>query len=107
MVFALVVFLVVLAVFALDWVHRTPAALLGALLVIVAGVIGQEEAVEAVNWETLGLLVGMMILIGIVKASGLFGYLAIKSAQAARGHPGLTLIYLAAITAVLSAFLTT
>ena len=105
MVFALVVFFVVLAVFALDWVHRTPAALLGALLVIVAGVIGQEEAVEAVNWETLGLLVGMMILIGIVKASGLFGYLAIKSAQAARGHPGLTLIYLAAITAVLSAFL--
>ena len=105
MLFALVVFLVVLAVFALDWVHRTPAALLGALLVIVAGVIGQEEAVEAVNWETLGLLVGMMILIGIVKASGLFGYLAIKSAQAARGHPGLTLIYLAGITAVLSAFL--
>jgi Na+/H+ antiporter NhaD/arsenite permease-like protein len=105
MVFALAVFLAVLAVFALDWVHRTPAALLGALLLIVAGAIGQEEAVEAVNWETLGLLVGMMILVGILKASGLFGYLAVKSAQAARGHPGLTLIYLAVITAVLSAFL--
>jgi Na+/H+ antiporter NhaD/arsenite permease-like protein len=105
MIFALVVFLVVLAVFALDWIHRTPAALLGALLLVVAGAIGQEEAIEAVNWETLGLLVGMMILVGILKASGLFGYLAIKSAQAARGHPGLTLIYLAAITAVLSAFL--
>ena len=105
MVFALAVFLAVLAVFALDWVHRTPAALLGALLLIVAGAIGQEEAVEAVNWETLGLLVGMMILAGILRASGLFGYLAVKSAQAARGHPGLTLIYLAAITAVLSAFL--
>src|SRR5918998_442531 len=105
MLFALVVFLVVLAVFALDWVHRTPAALLGALLLIVAGAIGQEEAVEAVNWETLGLLVGMMILIAMLKASGLFGYLAIKSAQGARGHPGLTLISLAAITAVLSAFL--
>ncbi len=105
MVFALAVFLAVLVVFALDWVHRTPAALLGALLLIVAGTIGQEEAVEAVNWETLGLLVGMMILIAMLKASGLFGYLAIKSAQAARGHPGLTLIYLASITAVLSAFL--
>jgi Na+/H+ antiporter NhaD/arsenite permease-like protein len=105
MVFALAVFLVVLTVFALDWVHRTPAALLGALLLIIAGAIGQEEAVEAVNWETLGLLVGMMILVGILKASGLFGYLAVKSAQAARGHPGLTLIYLAAITAFLSAFL--
>src|SRR5918997_987310 len=103
--FALAVFLAVLAVFALDWVHRTPAALLGALLLIVAGAIGQEEAVEAVNWETLGLLVGMMILVGILQASGVFGYLAIKSAQAARGQPGLTLIYLAAITAVLSAFL--
>lgn len=89
-IFALAVFLAVLAVFALDWVHRTPAALLGALLLIVVGAIGQEEAVEAVNWETLGLLVGMMILIGILKASGLFGYLAVKSAQAARGHPGLT-----------------
>src|SRR3712207_7208728 len=105
MVFALAVFLAVLVVFALDWVHRTPAALLGALLLIIAGAIGQEEAVEAVNWETLGLLVGMMILIGILKASGVFGYLAVKSAQSARGHPGLTLIYLAAITAVLSAFL--
>src|SRR5918992_615541 len=105
MLFALVVFLVVLAVFALDWIHRTPAALLGALLLIVAGAIGQEEAVEAVNWETLGLLVGMMILVGILQASGVFGYLAIKSAQSARGHPGLTLIYLATITAVLSAFL--
>jgi Na+/H+ antiporter NhaD/arsenite permease-like protein len=105
MVFALVVFLVVLAVFALDWVHRTPAALLGALLLIVAGAIGQEEAVEAVNWETLGLLVGMMILVGILKDSGIFGYIAIKSAQAAKGHPGLVLVYLAFITAALSAFL--
>src|ERR687889_444773 len=67
MVFALAVFLAGLAVFALDWIHRTPAALLGALLLVVAGAIGQEEAVEAVNWETLGLLVGMMILIGILE----------------------------------------
>ncbi len=105
MIFALGVFLVVLAVFAVDLVHRTPAALGGGVLLIVAGTIGQEEAVEAVHWETLGLLVGMMILVGILKDSGIFGYLAIKSAQLARGRPGLVLIYLAAITAALSAFL--
>ena len=105
MIFALGVFLMVLAVFAVDLVHRTPAALGGGLLLIVAGSIGQEEAVEAVHWETLGLLVGMMILVGIIKDSGIFGYLATKSAQLARGRPGLVLIYLAAITAVLSAFL--
>ncbi len=105
MIFALGVFLVVLAVFAVDLVHRTPAALGGGMLLVVAGAIGQEEAVEAVHWETLGLLIGMMILVGILKDSGIFGYLAVKSAQLARGRPGLVLIYLAAITAALSAFL--
>ena len=105
MVFALLVFVVVLAVFAVDLVHRTPAALAGGVLLVIAGAIGQEEAIEAVHWETLGLLIGMMILVGILKDSGVFGYLAIKSAQWAGGRPGLVLIYLAGITAVLSAFL--
>ena len=105
MLFALAVFAVVLFVFAVDLVHRTPAALAGGILLVVVGAIGQEEAVEAVHWETLGLLVGMMILVGILKESGIFGYLAIKSAQVAGGRPGLVLIYLAGITAVLSAFL--
>lgn len=105
MFFALAVFVVVLVAFALDLIHRTPAALAGAILLVMAGAIGQEEAIEAVHWETLGLLIGMMILVGILKDSGIFGYLAIKSAQVAKGRPGLVLIYLAAITAVLSAFL--
>jgi Na+/H+ antiporter NhaD/arsenite permease-like protein len=103
--FALAVFVVVLAAFALDLVHRTPATLAGGILLVVVGAIGEDEAIEAVHWETLGLLIGMMILVGILKDSGVFGYLAIKSAQAARGRPGLVLVYLAAITAFLSAFL--
>jgi Na+/H+ antiporter NhaD/arsenite permease-like protein len=105
MFFALAVFLAVLILFAVDLVHRTPAALAGGILLVMAGAIGQEEAIEAVHWETLGLLIGMMILVGILKESGIFGYFAIRSAQAARGHPGLVLIYLAFVTAVLSAFL--
>jgi Na+/H+ antiporter NhaD/arsenite permease-like protein len=105
MFFALAVFLTVLILFAVDLVHRTPAALAGGILLVMAGAIGQEEAVEAVHWETLGLLIGMMILVGILKESGIFGYLAIKSAQSARGHPGLVLIYLSFVTAFLSAFL--
>jgi Na+/H+ antiporter NhaD/arsenite permease-like protein len=105
MFFALAVFLAVLILFAVDLVHRTPAALAGGILLVMAGAIGQEEAIEAVHWETLGLLIGMMILVGILKESGIFGYVAIKSAQAARGHPGLVLIYLSFVTAFLSAFL--
>lgn len=49
MVFALVVFAVVLGAFAFDLVHRTPAALAGGILVVIAGAIGQEEAIEAVH----------------------------------------------------------
>src|SRR5918995_2460887 len=105
MFLAIAVFVVVLFVFATDMAHRTPAALAGAVVLVMAGAIGEDEAIEAVHWETLGLLIGMMILVGILKGSGVFGYLAIKSAQAAGGRPGLVLIYLAGITAVLSAFL--
>src|SRR3712207_3994562 len=105
MLFALAVFVVVLAVFALDFVHRTPAALAGGILLVIVGAIGQAEAIEAVHWETLGLLIGMMILVGILKDSGVFGYLAIKTAQAAGGRPGFVLIHLPGITALLSAFL--
>src|SRR5918998_4733962 len=97
MIFALAVFLVVLAAFALDLVHRTPAALTGGILLVMVGAISEHEAIEAVHWETLGLLVGMMILVGILKDSGVFGYLAIKSAQAAGGRARLVLIYLAGI----------
>src|ERR687896_451153 len=105
MLFALAVFLIVLAAFAVDLVHRTPAALAGGILLVMVGAISDHEAIEAVHWETLGLLVGMMLLVGILKDSGIFGYIAIKSAQAAKGHPGLVLVYLSFITAVLSAFL--
>ncbi len=103
--FAAAVFVAVLVLFAAEKVHRTPAALIGAVLVVVAGAIGQEEAIEAVNWETLGLLIGMMLLVGILKETGIFGYLAIRSAQIAKGRPGRILVYLGVVTAVLSAFL--
>ena len=104
-VFAVAVFVAVLVLFATEKIHRTPAALMGAVLMVVAGAVGQEEAIEAVNWETLGLLIGMMILVGILRGTGLFGYLAIKSAQLAGGRPGRILVYLGVVTAVLSAFL--
>src|SRR5918997_917442 len=64
MLFALAVFAVVLFVFAVDLVHRTPAALAGGILLVIVGAIGQEEAIEAVHWETLGVLVGVMTLVG-------------------------------------------
>ena len=100
-----VIFLVALGVIALDWVHRTIAALIGAGLVVIVGVVDQERAIEAISWDTLGLLAGMMILVGLTEKTGIFTYLALKVAQLSRGRPLRLIFLLAAVTGVLSAFL--
>jgi Na+/H+ antiporter NhaD/arsenite permease-like protein len=100
-----VIFLVALGVIALDWVHRTKAALIGAGLVVIVGVIDQERAIGAISWDTLGLLAGMMILVGLTEKTGVFTYLALKVAQLSRGRPLRLIFLLAAVTGVLSAFL--
>jgi Na+/H+ antiporter NhaD/arsenite permease-like protein len=104
-VVAIVVFLLALAVIALEWVHRTKAALVGAALVVVIGVIDQEQAIEAVDWGTLGLLAGMMVIVGVTEKTGVFTYLALRVAQLSRGKPARLLFLLAGVTGLLSAFL--
>jgi Na+/H+ antiporter NhaD/arsenite permease-like protein len=99
------VFVAVLAVIALEWVHRTKAALVGAAIVVVAGVLDQEQAVEAVDWGTLGLLVGMMVIVGLTEQTGIFTYLALRVAQLSQGKPARLLFLLAGVTGLLSAFL--
>ncbi len=105
-VFAVVVFVAVLVAIATEWVHRTVAALLGALVVVSFGVVEQNEAAaEFIDWNTIGLLAGMMIMVAVLGKTGLFEYLAIKSAQWGKARPGRILIVLSVVTAVLSAFL--
>ena len=99
------IFLAVLAVLAFDWVQRTKAALLGALVFLLMGIIGLEEAIEAVDWATLGLLAGMMIIVGITEKTGIFTYLALRIAQLSRGKPFALMFLLALVTGVASAFL--
>ncbi|MGH3093929.1 MAG: SLC13 family permease, partial [Gaiellaceae bacterium] len=57
---------------AFEWVHRTKAALVGAGLVVLVGAIDEDRAIEAVDWATLGLLTGMMILVGLTERTGVF-----------------------------------
>jgi Na+/H+ antiporter NhaD/arsenite permease-like protein len=104
-VFAGAVFLGALALIALEWVHRTKVALVGAGLMVVVGVLSQDHAIEAIDWSTLGLLVGMMILVGLTERTGVFTYLALRVAQASRGQPLRLVFLLALVTGVLSAFL--
>jgi Na+/H+ antiporter NhaD/arsenite permease-like protein len=103
---AVAVFVVVLAVIAAELVNRTVAALLGAAVVVSFGVVEQHEAAtEFVDWNTIGLLAGMMVIVAIMERTGIFEYLAIKSAQWGKARPGRIMVVLSVVTAVLSAFL--
>jgi len=86
-------------------VNRAIVALVGAGVMILVGVLDQEEAIHGIDWNTIGLLTGMMILVSISRRSGMFQYLAIWSAKIARAHPSGILFILQITTAVLSAFL--
>jgi Na+/H+ antiporter NhaD/arsenite permease-like protein len=98
-------FAVALLVIALEFVHRTKVALVGAAFVVLVGVLDVEPAIEAVDWATLGLLVGMMIIVGLAQPTGLFSYLALHVARLSGGSPFRLVLLLAGLTGVLSAFL--
>jgi Na+/H+ antiporter NhaD/arsenite permease-like protein len=85
--------------------NRAVVALIGAAIVIIFGALDQAEAVKGIDWDTIGLLTGMMILVAISRRSGLFQYLAIWSAQRVKANPAGILLMLQITTAILSALL--
>jgi len=105
MVLAIAVFAIALGVIASERVHRTAVALLGAALVVVSHTIDQEEAIAAVDFNTIGLLAGMMLIVRLTEPSGVYNYLAIRAGQLSRGRPLAVVAALAGTTAILSAFL--
>jgi len=86
-------------------VNRAIVALIGASVVVVIGALDQGEAIKGIDWDTIGLLTGIMILVAISRRSGLFEYIAIWSAQRVKASPAGILLMLQLATAVLSALL--
>jgi Na+/H+ antiporter NhaD/arsenite permease-like protein len=86
-------------------INKTSAAIFGAMLMVLLGVISQETAFSSIDWNVIFLLIGMMIITSITKRTGLFQYMAIRLAKAARGEPIVIIIMLALATAVVSALL--
>jgi Na+/H+ antiporter NhaD/arsenite permease-like protein len=106
MAIAVATFLIVLAVVASERMHRTNVALLGAAIVVLfVGDFSQEQAIESVDFNTIGLLVGMMILVYLTQQTGVYDYVAIRAGQLSGGRSFAVTMSLAAITAILSAFL--
>ncbi len=105
MAFAVGIFVLALALIASERLHRTKVALVGAILVLVTQTIEQEAAIAAIDWNTIGLLAGMMLVVRLTETTGIYTYLAIRAGQLARGRPFAVVLALATATAVLSAFL--
>lgn len=102
---AVVIFVGALALIASERIDRTKVALLGATLVVLAQLIDQEHAIEAVDFNTIGLLVGMMLMVRLTELTGVYTWLAIRAGQWSQGRPLAVVLSLAITTAVLSAFL--
>lgn len=103
--FAAVVFLLTYVVIMTERINRAIVALTAAGLMIFGGVLTQEAALRGVDFNTLGLLTGMMVIVAITSKSGVFQYLAIWSAKRVNGRPWGILVMLTVVTAILSALL--
>ena len=103
--FATVLFILTYAVVMTERINRAIVALTAAGVMIVCGVLNQEEALRGVDFNTLGLLTGMMVIVGVTRQSGVFQYLAIWSAKRVNAQPWGILVMLSLVTAVTSALL--
>ncbi|SDO83827.1 ArsB/NhaD family transporter [Selenomonas ruminantium] len=102
---AIVIFVAAYALIISEKVHRTIVGIFGAMLMILFGIISQETAIHHIDFNTLGLLMGMMIIVNITSETGLFNFLAIWAAKKVKAKPVALLVALSAITAVCSALL--
>ncbi len=98
-------FLATLGLIASGRVARCVAALAGAALLMGLGFISFDSAIGYVDFNTLGLLMGMMIIVGVLSRTGVFQYVAVKTMKLTRGNGVVTLFAIAGVTALLSAFL--
>lgn len=98
-------FVFAFVIISTERISKTITALLCGFSFIIFHIVGQEEAFRHVDWNVVLLLTGMMIIVGITKSTGLFQFLAIKTAKMVRGDPMAILILLSMLTGVLSALL--
>src|SRR4051812_13092882 len=84
---ALILFILAYGVIVSEKIHRTKIALIGAICVLLFKVMHQEEAIRLIDFNTIGLLIGMMIIVSITSKTGLFQYMAVKAAKTVGGEP--------------------
>ena len=101
----LAIFGITYLLIATERLHKTLAAMAGGVAMVLLGIVSQEQAFEEIDFNVIFLLAGMMILAGIIRKTGVFGWIAVRAARYAGGDPYRILVVLSVITAVASAFL--
>ncbi len=104
-VVGLAIFGVTYLLIATERIHKTLAAMAGGIAMVLLGIVSQEQAFEEIDFNVIFLLAGMMILAGIIRKTGVFGWIAVRAARFASGEPYRILVVLSVITAVASALL--
>jgi Na+/H+ antiporter NhaD/arsenite permease-like protein len=99
------IFLITYGLIIGERLHRTVAALLGGVAMLLVGILPQDQAFTAIDWNVIFLLTGMMIIANLLRETGLFQWIAVKAVRLGRNEPFRILIILAVVTAVSSAFL--
>ncbi len=105
MLAALLIFAAAYILIITEWINKMLAALMGGFILVVTGVLTQGEAFLAVDWNVIFFLIGMMLVISVLKKTGVFMYVAIKTAKLVRGHPLAIMMLMFVITAFFAAFL--
>jgi len=101
----IIVFVLVYIALTFEIVNKAVAALAGVAVLVMGGIVNDHEAVRMIDFETIMLLLGMMIIVGILHRSGFFTLVSVKIAEFTNGSPIKILILFSLVTAVMSAFL--
>ncbi len=102
---SIIVFLVVFVAITFELVNKAVAAFSGVAILILLKVIDEHHAIKCIDFETIMLLFGMMIIVSVLKHSGLFTIVSVRISELTRGSPIKILILFSIVTAVMSAFL--
>ena len=104
-IISIIIFSAVILSIITEKIDRTVAAISGAVLMILTHVLTLDKGISYIDFNTIGVLIGMMIVVSVVKNSGLFEYIAIYTAKKSKGNPWKIMICFILITALLSALL--
>lgn len=97
------IFVVTYTIIVSETFHRTIASLVGGMLMILIGIVSQEEAFDAIDFNVIFLLTGMMLIANILSETGFFQWIAVQAVKLGRGNPFRILVLLSLVTAITSA----